>query len=56
MDHVVTGIFFNYIKGTKLSQQILIGGSIGPYGACLCDRSEYHGNYIDTINLEVIIT
>ncbi|XP_046853710.1 homocysteine S-methyltransferase YbgG-like [Xenia sp. Carnegie-2017] len=39
-------------KGTKLSQQTLIGGSIGPYGACLCDRSEYHGNYIDTINLE----
>lgn len=22
-------------------------GSVGPYGACLCDGSEYNGSYID---------
>lgn len=27
-------------------------GSVGPYGASLCDGSEYNGNYIDNINLK----
>lgn len=27
-------------------------GSVGPYGASLCDGSEYSGNYIDNINLK----
>ncbi len=27
----------------------LIAGSVGPYGAYLCDGSEYNGNYIDTV-------
>lgn len=25
-------------------------GSVGPYGASLCDGSEYNGNYIDKID------
>jgi homocysteine S-methyltransferase len=32
----------------------LVAGSIGPYGACLCDGSEYTGNYIGRVPLEVI--
>lgn len=27
-------------------------GSVGPYGASLCDGSEYHGNYIDTLPIK----
>lgn len=30
-----------------------MGGSVGPYGACQFDKSEYHGNYVDKMNLEV---
>jgi len=26
-------------------------GSVGPYGASLCDGSEYHGNYIGKVDL-----
>jgi len=25
-------------------------GSVGPYGASLCDGSEYNGNYVDEID------
>lgn len=27
-------------------------GSVGPYGASLCDGSEYNGNYIETLNVQ----
>ncbi|XP_030837701.1 uncharacterized protein LOC105447242 [Strongylocentrotus purpuratus] len=30
----------------------LIAGSVGPYGACLLDFSEYHGNYVDNMTME----
>jgi hypothetical protein len=38
-----------------MSKQVLVGGSVGPYGACQCDKSEYHGNYVDKMKLEVYI-
>ena len=25
----------------------MVAGSVGPYGTCLHDGSEYHGNYVD---------
>ena len=31
----------------------LVAGSIGPYGACQFDKSEYHGNYVDKMSMEV---
>ncbi len=31
----------------------LIAGSVGPYGACEHDGSEYHGNYVDHMTKEV---
>ena len=33
----------------------LVAGSIGPYGACLNDGSEYHGNYVSTVDMKVIL-
>jgi homocysteine S-methyltransferase len=30
----------------------LLSGSLGPYGACLGDGSEYSGNYIDKVSRE----
>ena len=31
----------------------LVAGSVGPYGACLCDGSEYTGAYVDNITSKV---
>ena len=30
----------------------LVAGSVGPYGACQHDGSEYHGNYVDHMTTE----
>ena len=30
----------------------LIAGSVGPYGACLCDSSEYMGDYVGRVSRE----
>lgn len=35
-------------------RNIRVMGSVGPYGAFLCDGSEYNGNYIDNINSKVL--
>ena len=32
----------------------LVAGSVGPYGACLHDRSEYTGDYVDHVSREVL--
>ncbi|KAJ2938127.1 hypothetical protein O0L34_g3701 [Tuta absoluta] len=36
------------------SRKILIAGSVGPYGACLNDCSEYTGNYADKVSTEAM--
>ena len=33
----------------------LIAGSVGPYGACQHDGSEYHGNYVDHMSSEELV-
>ena len=33
----------------------LIAGSVGPYGACQHDGSEYHGNYVDHMSSEQLV-
>ena len=30
-----------------------MAGSVGPYGACQHDRSEYTGKYVDDMTIEV---
>jgi len=30
----------------KIGGKPFVAGSVGPYGACLCDGSEYNGNYL----------
>ena len=37
-------------------QRPLVAGSVGPYGACLCDGSEYTGNYVDKVSKQVNFT
>ena len=32
----------------KIGAKPYVAGSVGPYGACLCDGSEYNGNYLKT--------
>ncbi|XP_046676838.1 homocysteine S-methyltransferase-like isoform X1 [Homalodisca vitripennis] len=33
-------------------QQVMIAGSVGPYGACLHDGSEYRGEYIEDVTAQ----
>lgn len=35
---------------------VLIAGSVGSYGACLHDGSEYRGDYVKKVPLEIIKT
>jgi len=39
-----------YKRDTKSSKNIIVAGSVGPYGACLHDGSEYTGSYIDKVS------
>ena len=34
-------------------EKLLVAGSVGPYGACLHDRSEYTGDYVDSMTIQV---
>jgi len=36
----------------RAGRSSLVAGSVGPYGACLCDGSEYTGSYLDGISEE----
>ena len=33
----------------------IVAGSVGPYGACQHDGSEYHGNYVDHMTHEELV-
>ena len=33
----------------------IVAGSVGPYGACQHDGSEYHGNYVDHMTREELM-
>ena len=33
----------------------LVAGSVGPYGACQHDGSEYHGNYVDHMTSKELV-
>jgi len=37
--------FWAHYESHRLRMRPLVAASIGPYGACLADGSEYHGNY-----------
>ncbi|XP_063698000.1 homocysteine S-methyltransferase-like [Culicoides brevitarsis] len=43
-----------FLKESKPEIVPLIGGAIGPYGACLHDGSEYTGAYIDKVSREFL--
>lgn len=38
----------------KQASHVLVGGSVGPYGACQHDGSEYTGAYLDHISREIL--
>ena len=46
----VSVIIQGVVKGCGLP---LVAGSVGPYGACLHDGSEYTGDYVDHMTKEV---
>ena len=43
-----------YLSSCNKKQNILVAGSVGPYGACQHDSSEYHGRYVETVSMDVI--
>lgn len=42
-------------RKVNLEDETLIAGSVGPFGACQCDGSEYSGNYVDFMTTEDLI-
>lgn len=36
-------------------EKLLVAGSVGPYGACLHDRSEYTGDYVDSMTIQELM-
>ena len=42
-------------KQIKADDRPLVAGSVGPYGACLHDGSEYTGSYVDSMTKEELI-
>ena len=49
---LVSGIVTFILQGGKL--QALIAGSVGPYGACQHDGSEYTGSYVEHMTKQVV--
>ena len=47
-------IYENFVLNLGQRKYPLIAGSVGPFGACQHDGSEYHGNYVDKLSEEVI--
>jgi len=41
-----------YHEDKRTNRPIWVAGSVGPYGACLHDGSEYSGSYISTMTVE----
>lgn len=37
-----------YVRGVDIKRELLVAGSVGPYGAYLHDGSEYRGDYVRT--------
>ncbi|XP_069104724.1 homocysteine S-methyltransferase YbgG-like [Argopecten irradians] len=42
-------------ESTRAGRKCWVAGSVGPYGACLHDGSEYSGTYIDTVSKQDLI-
>lgn len=43
-----------FLKESKSQFIPLIGGAIGPYGACLHDGSEYTGSYVNKVSADFL--
>ena len=43
-------------NNSEYKRRLLVAGSVGPYGACQHDWSEYSGNYVDNMTIKVIKT
>ena len=50
---VSTFILIFYSTNVGCQEKLLVAGSVGPYGACLHDRSEYTGDYVDSMTVQV---
>ena len=50
---VSTFILIFYSTKVGCQEKLLVAGSVGPYGACLHDRSEYTGDYVDSMTIQV---
>ncbi len=51
--YVMFSTFFSFFFFFLGLQKPQVAGSVGPYGACQHDASEYHGNYVDSMSIQV---
>jgi len=42
-------------KSSKSQKRLLVAGSVGPYGACLHDGSEYTGKYVENLTIQELM-
>lgn len=42
-----------YSSNAECQKKMLVAGSVGPYGACQHDGSEYTGKYVDNMTIQV---
>lgn len=54
---IIRNPFFSSSLTAKesLRKKPKLAGSVGPYGACLADGSEYNGNYVNCMTKEDLI-
>ena len=43
-----------YSSNTGYQRKMLVAGSVGPYGACQHDGSEYTGKYVENMTIQVL--
>jgi len=52
-DDVLCQMTLAFVVFTADRVKPLVVGSLGPYGACQADCSEYSGDYVDNMSVEV---
>ena len=51
----INNLYYIYRSNTGCPRKMLVAGSVGPYGACQHDGSEYTGKYVDNMTIQVLV-
>ena len=51
----INNLYYICRSNTGCPRKMLVAGSVGPYGACQHDGSEYTGKYVDNMTIQVLV-